>query len=175
MQQQGERRTEMAQPLEPHSMDIADSATDEFDRDLALSELSAAQNVLYEVEEALKRILNGTYGSCEQTGKPIPAARLRALPWTRFGKEVEAELESKGVVSKPHLGALGSVRAELNGDLEESGPEEEKQSPAPEDELREFRPKTSKGHPTPNTKPSGQPCHDVRLSPASPKGKDSGS
>jgi RNA polymerase-binding transcription factor DksA len=134
LEERGERRTEVAQPLEPHSLDIADSATDEFDHDLALAELSAEQDALYEVDEALKRILNGSYGVCQETGKPIPAARLRAIPWTRFGKEVEVRLENKGLISKPHLGTLGSVRAELTGDLEESEYEEEKQPPVPEDE-----------------------------------------
>jgi RNA polymerase-binding transcription factor DksA len=134
LEERGERRAEAVQPLEPHSMDIADSATDEFDHALALAELSAEQDALSEVDEALKRILNGTYGACEETGKAIPAARLRAVPWARFGKEVEARLESKGLISKPHLGTLASVRAELTGGLEESEPEEEKQPTALEDE-----------------------------------------
>jgi RNA polymerase-binding transcription factor DksA len=134
LEERGERRSEAAQPLEPHSMDIADSATDEFDHDLALAELSAEQEALFEVDEALKRIQNGTYGVCEETGTPIPAARLRAVPWARFAKEVEARLERKGVIRKPHLGTLGSVRAELTGGLEESESEEEKQQPVPEDE-----------------------------------------
>lgn len=139
LKERAEQLKEAAEPLEPHSMDLADSATDEFDRDMALSELSAEQDALYEVEKALKRILNGTYGVCEETGKPIPEERLRAIPWTRFGKEVEERLEGKGVVNKPHLGALGSVRAKLTGDLEESESEEENQPPPAEDEsLREI-------------------------------------
>ena len=39
---------------------------------------------MYEIEEALKRIEKGTYGVCELTNKPIPRARLEAIPWTRF-------------------------------------------------------------------------------------------
>jgi RNA polymerase-binding transcription factor DksA len=92
-------------------MDIADSATDEFDRDMALRELSAEQATLFEINAALKRILNGTYGVCEETGQPIPAARLRAIPWTRFSKEVEVRLETKGVVGRARLGEVGSVRS----------------------------------------------------------------
>jgi RNA polymerase-binding transcription factor DksA len=130
----GERLAQSAERLEPHSMDMADSATDEFDHDLVLAQLSAEQGALYEVDEALKRILNGAYGLCEETGEPIPAPRLRAIPWTRFAKAVETRLESKGAVSRPQLGALGSVRAVLRDDLEESAPEKEKQPPVPEDE-----------------------------------------
>ncbi|HVY70856.1 MAG TPA: transcriptional regulator, partial [Verrucomicrobiae bacterium] len=44
-----------AEPLEPHSLSEADSATDEIDHDLALSRLSAGQDSLNEIEQALKR------------------------------------------------------------------------------------------------------------------------
>jgi RNA polymerase-binding transcription factor DksA len=98
--ERGERLLEASQPIEPHSMDEADSATDEFDHDLALSKLSAEQDALYEVEEAIKRILNGTYGICEETGEMISESRLRAIPWTRFSREVQARLERKGKLQR---------------------------------------------------------------------------
>jgi RNA polymerase-binding protein DksA len=101
---------EAAEPLEPHSMDIADSATDEFDHDLALGLLSREQDALYEVDAALRRIADGTYGVCEETGKPIPSARLRAVPWTRYTKEVGERLEHEGAMSRPHLGRVASVQ-----------------------------------------------------------------
>ena len=107
-----ERLSEVAQPIEPHSMSLADSATDEFDHEIALSRLSVDQDALYEVEAAMKRILDGTYGICEQTGRPIPAARLKVLPWTRFRKEVADRLERTGVISRTRLGPLRSVREE---------------------------------------------------------------
>lgn len=66
------------------SMHMADAGTDTYDRDLALGMLSSEQDAIYEVEEALDRITYGTYGICELTGKPIEAARLAAVPWTRF-------------------------------------------------------------------------------------------
>jgi RNA polymerase-binding transcription factor DksA len=135
-----EQLAQSSEPLEPHSMDMADSATDEFDHDLALSRLSAEQHALYEVDDALNRIRIGTYGICVETGKAISAARLRAVPWTRFAKAAKARLEGKDAHSCPRLGALGSVRAALTGDLEESESEEAKQVPPPEDEsLREVR------------------------------------
>ena len=129
-----EQLAQAAEPLEPHSMDIADSATDEFDHDMALSQLSAEQDALFEVEQALKRILIGTYGVCEETGQPIPQERLKAVPWARFAREIEARLENEGAARQPHLGALGSVREELSGNLEEREVEEDKQSPEPEEE-----------------------------------------
>ena len=55
-----------------------------------------------EVDRALQRILGGTYGVCEQSGKRISAARLRAVPWTRFARDVAEALEKKGVIAGPH-------------------------------------------------------------------------
>ena len=110
LKDRGEQLAQAAERLEGYSMDMADSATDEFDHDLALGKLSAEQDALYEVEEALKRIRNGTYGICEESGKPIPVARLKAIPWARFTIEVEARLEHKGVVRQPHLGKVRSVQ-----------------------------------------------------------------
>jgi RNA polymerase-binding transcription factor DksA len=92
------------------SMHMADAGTDSYDRDLALSMLSHEQGALYEVEEALNRIRNGTYGICEATGKKIPAARLQAVPWTRFTSEAERALEKKGAAERAQLHARETVR-----------------------------------------------------------------
>jgi RNA polymerase-binding transcription factor DksA len=90
-----EQISEASQPLEPHSMHLADSATDELDHALAASELDAEEYHLYEIEQAIERILNGTYGICELSGKPVSLARLRAIPWTRFSKKSVATFESR--------------------------------------------------------------------------------
>jgi DnaK suppressor protein len=75
------------------SSHMADAGTDNFDRDFALGVLSADQDAVYEIEQALERIREGTYGICELTGKPIPMARLEAIPWTRFTADAEKSLE----------------------------------------------------------------------------------
>ncbi|GDY19092.1 hypothetical protein LBMAG56_04370 [Verrucomicrobiota bacterium] len=121
----GEQLSAAAEPLEGHSMNEADSASDEFDHNLALSELSAEQDALFEIEEALKRIANGSYGTCEETARRIPAERLKAVPWTRFVTEVAARLERRNLVKRPHLAAPGSIRGLETEDLEESTGEEE--------------------------------------------------
>lgn len=118
----------VAEPLERHSLDEADSASDEIDHNLALGELSSGQEALYEVEEALRRIRNGAYGVCLETGQPIPAARLRAVPWARFSREVEARLERSGLIKRPGLGTLGSVRGEGKGIQEAEDQNEEEPS-----------------------------------------------
>lgn len=71
----------------------ADAGTDTFDRDFALSLVSSEQDALNEIEEAIQRIKNGSYGACEVTGKAIPAARLTAVPFARFSVEGQAEYE----------------------------------------------------------------------------------
>jgi RNA polymerase-binding transcription factor DksA len=83
---------ESAQEMASYSLHMADSGTDNFDRDFALSLLSSDQDAVFEIEEALKRIERNTYGVCELTQKPIPKARLEAIPWTRFTVTAQAQL-----------------------------------------------------------------------------------
>jgi RNA polymerase-binding transcription factor DksA len=100
---------ESAQEMAGYSLHMADSGTDNFDRDFALSLLSSDQDAIYEIEEALKRIEKNTYGICELTGKPIPRSRLEAIPWTRFTVQAQAQLERDGALRQRRLGALGTV------------------------------------------------------------------
>ena len=102
---------ESAQEMAGYSLHMADSGTDNFDRDFALSLLSSDQDAVYEIEEALKRIEKNTYGICELTGKPIPRSRLEAIPWTRFTVQAQAQLEREGALRQRRLGALGTVDA----------------------------------------------------------------
>jgi DnaK suppressor protein len=101
----GEAREEV--PV--YSLHIGDAATDSFDRDLALGLASFGQAALYDVDAALKRIEDGTYGICERTGKPIPLARLVAIPWARYCIGAEREIRSE---LSPHLGELKTIRPE---------------------------------------------------------------
>ena len=71
----------------------ADAGTDAFDRDFALSLVSSEQEALNEVEEAILRIKQGTYGVCEVTGKTISKDRLAAVPFARYSIEGQAEFE----------------------------------------------------------------------------------
>ena len=102
---------ESAQEMPGYSLHMADSGTDNFDRDFALSLLSSDQDAVYEIEEALKRIEKNTYGICELTGKPIPQKRLEAIPWTRFTVQAQAQLERDGALRQRRLGALGTIDA----------------------------------------------------------------
>jgi DnaK suppressor protein len=114
---------ESAEEMASYSLHMADSGTDNFDRDFALSLLSADQDAIYEIEEALKRIEKGTYGVCELTGKTIPKARLDAIPWTRFTVEAQAQLERDGALRQRKLGTLGTV--DSSGGVEPAEEEDE--------------------------------------------------
>ena len=124
---------ESAEEMASYSLHMADSGTDNFDRDFALSLLSADQDAVYEIEEALKRIEKNTYGVCELTGKTIPKSRLAVIPWTRFTVEAQAQLERDGALRQRRLGALGTVDSAGATDTE---PEEEEaeEKPAKEKE-----------------------------------------
>ena len=79
----------------------ADRGTDEYDTGAALSLISSEQNALFEIDQAIHRIRDGSYGICEATGQPIPPDRLDAIPWTRFTREVEERLERELEARKP--------------------------------------------------------------------------
>jgi len=121
---------ESAQEMAGYSLHMADSGTDNFDRDFALSLLSSDQDAIYEIEEALKRIQKNTYGICELTGKHIPRSRLEAIPWTRFTVQAQAQLERDGALRQRRLGVLGTVDAVGIAEVE---PEEEEPEEKPKE------------------------------------------
>lgn len=72
---------------------IAEQGSDTFDQSLALDLAAADRKLIKEIEDALKRIEDGTFGVCELTGKPIKAERLEELPWARYSIEAARMLE----------------------------------------------------------------------------------
>jgi DnaK suppressor protein len=63
---------------------LADTAGVAYDRELDLGLEEGAQQTVDEIDAALARIEDGSYGSCENCGKPIGEDRLRAIPWARL-------------------------------------------------------------------------------------------
>jgi DnaK suppressor protein len=108
-------------------MHQADAGSDAYDRDFALSLLSQEQDALYEIDEALKRIELGTYGICEMSGKPIPHARLEAIPFARFTVECQSQLEKQSKASRVRQ----SVTSLFGLTEEEGGEAEEEEAAAP--------------------------------------------
>ena len=77
----------------------ADTGTETFNRERDLSILESLEAELTDVEHALTRLDDGTYGTCEACGRPIDDARLEALPATRFCLEDQAVAEEQARVS----------------------------------------------------------------------------
>jgi DnaK suppressor protein len=125
---------ESAQEMAGYSLHMADSGTDNFDRDFALSLLSSDQDAVYEIEEALKRIEKNTYGVCELTNKPIPKARLEAIPWTRFTVQAQAQLEKEGALRQRRIGQLGTIDSASGPEVEPDDVEEAEEKPVKEKE-----------------------------------------
>lgn len=73
-----------AHPAEMLGGDVLDNAREALNHDDLWAALAAEEDKLFEVDCALQRIRDGVYGFCEETGKPIPADRLRSMPWTRY-------------------------------------------------------------------------------------------
>ncbi|MDP3730119.1 MAG: TraR/DksA family transcriptional regulator [Candidatus Omnitrophota bacterium] len=70
--------------LSGYSFHMADVASDNYEVEFSLGRASDEQNILYTIDEALKRVEDGSYGSCTQCGKQIPKKRLNALPHTEL-------------------------------------------------------------------------------------------
>jgi RNA polymerase-binding protein DksA len=72
---------------------MADLGTDTYDQEFALGLMDSERKLLREIDDALQRIEDHTYGICEGTGKPISKARLEAQPWARYCVEYARMLE----------------------------------------------------------------------------------
>lgn len=72
---------------------LADASSESYERDFALSQVSSEQEALYEIDQAIQRIKDGSYGVCEITGQTIKADRLKAVPFTRYSVEGQMEVE----------------------------------------------------------------------------------
>ncbi|MCS6242982.1 MAG: TraR/DksA C4-type zinc finger protein [Opitutus sp.] len=98
--------------LSSYGQHMADAGTDTFDRDFALSLVSSEQEALSEVESAIKRIKDGTYGICENTQKPIAKERLVAVPFTRYSAEAQKDIEKNRMRSRSQAGLFGEMGEE---------------------------------------------------------------
>ncbi len=81
--------------LSGYSFHMADQATDDYDRDFSLERATAEQKELYFIDEALKRISDGTYGSCLSCSGPIAKKRLTAMPHSEYCIECQTKTEHK--------------------------------------------------------------------------------
>lgn len=87
---------------------LSDQGTDTFDREMELNMMGSEQEVLFEIDAALRRIEKGTYGICEVTGQPINIERLQALPYVRYTVRAQSELEKGRAHYRPFGGTMRS-------------------------------------------------------------------
>ena len=74
---------------------LADTATETYDRELDYTLEENSEHLLAEIDSALKRIEEGTYGICTNCGKEIPVDRLEALPWATLCIDCQRGLEGR--------------------------------------------------------------------------------
>ena len=74
---------------------LADTATETYDRELDYTLEENSEHVLADIDAALKRIEDGTYGTCTNCGKPIPEERLEARPWATLCIDCKRERERR--------------------------------------------------------------------------------
>jgi len=79
------------------SLNSSDAGTETFDRDVALSMVANEQEALNEIEDAIDRIFDGSFGICQETQKPIKKNRLKAVPFTRFSLEGQDLYEKRKI------------------------------------------------------------------------------
>jgi RNA polymerase-binding protein DksA len=74
---------------------MADVATDAYDREFSLGLASNEQNSLYELDDALKKIDEGTFGICEECNSLITKIRLKAVPYARLCVKCQKKKEKR--------------------------------------------------------------------------------
>jgi len=77
--------------------DSTDDATAAQSSGEALQEVTLESQTLEQVEDALKRVADGTYGKCVICGRPIDPKRLEAIPWTPYCLEDQEKLDHRAV------------------------------------------------------------------------------
>jgi DnaK suppressor protein len=80
-----------------YSQHQADQGTDDFDRTISLELTSNEFEILRQIDRALEKIIENTYGVCDISGEEIPLARLEAVPYATMTVKAQEQIE-KGLV-----------------------------------------------------------------------------
>lgn len=89
---------EVTGDISGHSMHLADVASDNYERDFNIGLVSSERKVITEIDDALKRIEEGTYGICQMCGEPISKIRLKAIPYTKYSKKCQEKIEKENKI-----------------------------------------------------------------------------
>jgi DnaK suppressor protein len=83
------------------TQDAADQCVSSTSKETLFQQSSQRRTVLRRIDEALRRIEDGSFGECANCGGEIPSLRLQALPWTQFCLRCQEEIEREGRASFP--------------------------------------------------------------------------
>jgi RNA polymerase-binding protein DksA len=92
---QSETIKEKTGDLSSHSYHMADQGTDHMEREMAFAHTSKGRRLIYHIDEALRRIEEGTYGKCESCGKQIQVNRLKIVPHARLCIQCKSDEEER--------------------------------------------------------------------------------
>ena len=81
--------------LSGYTYHMADVASDTFEREFSLNLAGNEQEILYQIDEALKRIETGEYGICLMCGEKIAKQRLKAVPYAQYCIKCQAKREKE--------------------------------------------------------------------------------
>lgn len=81
--------------LSAYTLHMADLSADTYERELSMGIVSSEQELLYEIDDALKRFSDGGYGVCQQCNRPISLRRLKAVPYASLCVSCQRAKEQK--------------------------------------------------------------------------------
>jgi len=81
--------------LSAYTVHMADMAADTYERELSMDLVSSEQQILYQIDDALKRLDDGSYGICQQCNNPITMSRLKAVPYASLCISCQRTKEQK--------------------------------------------------------------------------------
>lgn len=81
--------------LSAYTIHMADMAADTYNRELSMNIASSEQELIYQIDEALKRLDDGSFGLCQQCSQPITFSRLKALPYASLCINCQRTREQK--------------------------------------------------------------------------------
>jgi len=81
--------------LSAYTIHMADMAADTYERELSMNIVSSEQEILYQIDDALKRLDDGSFGICQQCNQPITMSRLKAVPYASLCINCQRAKEQK--------------------------------------------------------------------------------
>ena len=89
---------DMSGDISGYGIHMADVATDNYERDFNLNLVSSERNIVMDIDEALKRIEDKSYGICETCKKDIAVSRIEALPYAKYCRKCKEKAEKENKV-----------------------------------------------------------------------------